>query len=304
MSVDTFTFTDPEGFQIFVYRWMPEGRKAKAVVQIAHGMAEHALRYERFAIFLNQAGYAVYADDHRGHWQTAKDLSKAGIGGNDSWTGMVNDENQLKEIIQKDNPGLPLFFFGHSMGSFIAQQFIQRWGAELKGVILSGTTGLPIFPKETLPLMDQAASGEQRDKYPEGPGIFASLNTAFEPTKTPFDWLSRDEAEVEKYVNDPWCGFAFSNGMMRDLAYGLFDMLDPQNQARIPESLPILMIAGEEDPVGANNGVRALAQKYQELGIKDVQVILYPGARHEVLNEINRDEVQEDVRKWMDKHLI
>ena len=304
MSVNTFTFTDPDGFQIFVYRWMPEGQKAKAVVQIAHGMAEHALRYERFADFLNQAGYAVYADDHRGHWKTAKDLSKAGLGGDDSWNGMVNDEKQLKEIIQKENPGLPLFFFGHSMGSFIAQQFIQLWGGDLKGVVLSGTTGLPILPKEALPLMDQAASGEQRDKYPEGPGLFASLNAAFEPVKTPFDWLSRDEAEVEKYVNDPWCGFAFSNGMMRDMAYGLFEMLDPQNQARIPKSLPILMIAGEKDPVGANNGVRTLAQKYQELGIKDVQVILYPGARHEVLNEINRDEVQEDVRKWMDKHLM
>ena len=303
MSTNTFTFTDPEGFEVFVYKWIPDHQKPKAVVQVAHGMAEHALRYERFATFLNQAGYAVYADDHRGHWKTAKDLSKAGVGGKDSWNGMVNDEKQLMDIIKKENPGLPLFFFGHSMGSFIAQRFIQLWGSELKGVILSGTTGLAIFPKESIPLMEQAAAGELRDKYPEGPGIFGALNAAFEPTKTPFDWLSRDEAEVQKYVNDPWCGFAFSNGMMLDMVKGMLDMLETQEQARIPKNLPVLMIAGEKDPVGANDGVNALAQKYRDLGIKDVKVILYPGARHEVLNEINRDEVQEDVKKWVDEHL-
>jgi alpha-beta hydrolase superfamily lysophospholipase len=303
MSETTFSFTDPDGFQIFTYKWAPDGGKPKAAVQVAHGMAEHALRYERFAKFLNQASYVVYADDHRGHYKTTGDLSRAGIGGDDSWNGMVNDEKQLSEIIQKENPYLPLFFFGHSMGSFLAQRFIQLWGGELKGVILSGTTGLAVIPAEALPYMEQAAAGDLRDKYPVGPGMFAAFNASFEPVKTPFDWLSRDEAEVQKYVDDPWCGFPFSNGMTLHMAYGLVDMLNPENQARVPKDLPVLLIGGEMDPVGAKNGMRALSERYQELGIKDVKMILYPGARHEVLNEINRDEVQQDVVKWLDDHL-
>ncbi|HOE99607.1 MAG TPA: alpha/beta hydrolase [Rectinema sp.] len=303
MSTRTFTFTDPDGFEIFVYEWLPDGQKPKAVVQVAHGMAEHALRYERFAKYLNEAGFAVYADDHRGHWKTAKDRSKAGIGGIDSWNGMVNDENQLKEIIKKENPDLPLFFFGHSMGSFIAQRFIELWGSELKGAILSGTTGLAFIPKEAGSALEQAAAGELRDKYPEGPGLFESLNAAFEPVKTPFDWLSRDEAEVQKYIDDPWCGFAFSNGMLLDMARGIWEFFDPKNQELIPKDLPILIIAGEKDPVGANDGVKALVQRYKELGIEDVKMILYPGARHEVLNEINRDEVHQDVKDWLEEHL-
>lgn len=303
MSTTTFRFTDPDGFQIFTYKWAPDSGAPKAAVQVVHGMAEHALRYERFARFLNQAGYVVYADDHRGHWKTAGDLSKAGIGGEDSWNGMVKDEKQLTDIIKKENPGLPLFLFGHSMGSFISQQYIQHWGNELKGVVLSGTTGLAIIPAEALPMMEQAAAGAQRDQYPQGPGLFDAMNAAFEPVKTPFDWLSRDEEEVQKYVDDPWCGFAFSNGMLLDMAKALGPMVARENQARIPKDLPILIIGGEKDPVGANNGAQVLADRYRELGIKDVRLIIYPGARHEVLNETNRDEVQQDVLNWLDAHL-
>lgn len=302
MSAKTFRFTDPDGFEIFTYCWSPDTIKPQGVVQVVHGMAEHALRYERFAKVLNQAGYIVYADDHRGHWKTAGDLSKAGIGGVDSWNGMVKDEKQLTMIIQKENPGLPLFLFGHSMGSFIAQRYIQLWGDELKGVILSGTTGLSVFPPEAIPAMEQAAVGENRDKYPEGPGIFAALNAAFEPVKTPFDWLSRDEAEVKKYIDDPWCGFAFSNGMMLDMVKGTGVMLARENQARVPKNLPVLLLAGQMDPVGANNGVETLCKAYQELGMEDVQMILYPGARHEILNETNRDDVHQDVVMWLNNH--
>jgi len=125
MSATTFQFTDADGFQIFVYKWAPDEGKPKAAVQIVHGAAEHALRYERFARFLNQAGYVVYADDHRGHGKTAGELSKAGIAGKDGWNGMIKDEKQLSEIIQQENPGLPLFLFGHSMGSFLAQRYIH-----------------------------------------------------------------------------------------------------------------------------------------------------------------------------------
>lgn len=303
MSTSTFRFTDPDGFQIFTYKWAPDSGQPKAAVQLVHGMAEHALRYERFAKFLNQAGYVVYADDHRGHGKTAGDLSKAGIGGMESFEGMVTDEKQLTGLIKQENPGLPLFLFGHSMGSFIGQTYIERWAGELKGVVLSGTTGLAILMRKALPVMEQAAAGDLRDQFPQGPGIFAAMNAAFAPVKTPFDWLSRDEVEVQKYFDDPWCGFAFSNGMMLDMARGVVDMLQPENQAHIPKDLPVLMIAGELDPVGANDGVRSLAQRYTSLGIHDMQVILYPQARHEVLNETNRDQVQQDVLAWLEAHL-
>ncbi len=304
MGTTTFTFTDPDHFQIFVYKWMPEGGHPKAAVQVVHGAAEHALRYERFAQFLNQSGYVVYGDDHRGHGKTAGDLSKAGIAGENGWNGMLEDEKQLSDIIRKENPGLPLFLFGHSMGSFMSQQYIQRWGHSLKGVILSGTTGLALIPPETLPYFAQAAAGEGRDQLPADPGaLFAPFNKPFEPAKTAFDWLSRDEAEVQKYIKDPWCGFGFSNGLTYGMARGINEMIDPRNQALVPKALPVLMIGGEMDPVGVYNGVRALEQRYKELGIKDVTVILYPEARHEVLNEINRDEVQRDVLKWMDAHI-
>ena len=303
MSVNTFTFTDTDDFHIFTYKWAPDKGKPKAAVQIAHGAAEHALRYERFAKYLNQAGYVVYADDHRGHGKTAGDLSKAGIAGPDGWNGMVKDEKQLSDWIKKENPGLPLFLFGHSMGSFLAQRYIQLWGNVLEGVILSGTTGLAIIPPEALPMMEQAAAGELRDQIPTGPGLFAALNLPFEPAKTPFDWLSRDEAEVKKYIDDPWCGFAFSNGMTLELARGMEDMLVLENQRRVPKNLPVLLVSGEMDPVGANNGVRALGERYIELGIQDVRVILYPKGRHEMLNEINRDDVHKDLTKWLDDHL-
>ena len=304
MSKNTFTFEDVDGFQIFVYKWAPEAGRPKAAVQIVHGAAEHALRYERFAQYLNQAGYVVYGDDHRGHGKTAGDLSRAGIAGENGWNGMVNDEKQLSEIIKKENPGLPLFLFGHSMGSFIAQQYIECWGGELKGVVLSGSTGLPIIPPEALPLLEQAAAGEAYDRVSDAAGgMFAALNEPFQPVATPFDWLSRDPLEVQKYVDDPWCGFPFTNGITLEMGRGTAAMLAPQNQAQIPKNLPVLLLSGELDPVGANNGVRALEQRYRELGIKDVQVILYPQGRHEMLNELNRNDVHRDVSGWLDAQL-
>lgn len=303
MGSTTFTFTDQDGFEIFTYKWTPDSGKPKAAVQIMHGAAEHALRYERFAKHLNHHGYVVYADDHRGHGKTARDLSRAGIAGVDGWNGMIQDEKQLTDIIKKENPGLPLFLFGHSMGSFMGQRYIQHWGTELKGAILSGSTGHAIIPPQALPMMEQAAAGDLFNQVPQGPGLFAALNQPFEPAKTPFDWLSRDEGEVKKYIDDPWCGFAFSNGMTLEMARGMVDMLLLENQDRVPKTLPLLLVSGELDPVGANNGVWALGERYKELGIKDVQVILYPQGRHEMLNEINRDEVQHDVTQWLEEHL-
>ena len=182
----TFRFNDPEGYEIFVYRWgPPDGKPAKAVVQIEHGAAERALRYERVARVLNQAGYVVYADDHRGHWKTAETMDNAGICGSDGWDWMVRDAKQLTGIIKDNRPGLPVFLFGHSMCSFMAQQYIQNWGEELSGVILSGSTGLSLVDASIVPMAEQAAQGEAANQPSElFAELFASVNAPFELVKT------------------------------------------------------------------------------------------------------------------------
>lgn len=188
------------------------------------------------------------------------------------------------------------------MGSFLGQRYIECWGDKLKGVVLTGTTGLSMFPPESISFLEKAAEGDSRDK-PPAQNVMSALNGPFEPAKTPFDWLSCDEAEVQKYVNDPFCGFAGTNGMTLDMARGCLEMLEPEQQARIPKDLPVLIACGEMDPVGAHGGAQALANRYKDVGIKDVQLILYSGARHEVLNETNHDEVQQDITMWLDEHL-
>jgi len=270
-----------------------------------HGAAEHALRYERLARILNQHGYIVYADDHRGHGTTAGTMDQAGICGPGGWNGMVADTKLLSDIIKEKHPDIPLFLFGHSMGSLMAQQYIQNWGEGLAGVILSGSTGVSIVDEPVIAMAEQAAKSEAVDQPSElFMGLFATMNQPFEPVSTPFDWLSRDDAEVQKYVDDQWCGFPFSNGMAYEFLYGMANLFDPANEARIPKDLPVYIISGEMDPVGVNDGVAALANRYKdELGIVDVSYHLYPGARHEILNETNRDEVHADIVAWLDKRV-
>ena len=229
----TFTFTDPDGFGIFVYRWGPAPEIIlNAAVQIAHGMSEHALRYKRVAQFLNAAGYSVYANDHRGHNKTAGTMEQASMVGPDGWNGIVKDVKQLTDIIKKENPGLPVFLLGHSMGSLIAQQYIQEWGSDIKGVILSGTFGGLPGLEETIALVEQAVQGSEVDSPSTiVAASFASFNEPFEPAKTGFEWLSRDEAEVQKYVDDPWCGFPFTNRLVLDALKGYQEIWKADNEA-------------------------------------------------------------------------
>lgn len=306
MQSSTFTLPSPDGPEIFVYKWAPDvGTSPKAAVQISHGAAEHALRYERFGKFLAYAGYVVYADDHRGHGKTAKMLEKAGIAGPDAWNGMLRDMHQLSGIICEENPGLPLFFLGHSMGSLIAQQYIQLWGKDLKGAILTGTFGaLGGDPSAIVALCQQAVQAQG----PDAPSqvfmnMFANFNQGLE-VKTGFEWLSRDAAEVQKYVDDPWCGFPFSNQLVLDMFAGAAEIWKPENEARIPRDLPLLIASGELDPAGGNTAsVKLLVDRYAAQGLQKMQVKFYPGARHEILNETNRAEVMRYLLDWMENVL-
>jgi alpha-beta hydrolase superfamily lysophospholipase len=289
----TFTFADPDGFKVFVRKWAPpQGVQPKAVVQIAHGGAEHSLRYERPAKFLNRAGYIVYANDHRGHWKTAVTMENAGFAGQDGWNGIVKDAKQLTDIIKKENPGLPVFLFGHSMGSLISQHYIQRWGNGLKGVVLCGSSGAR--PDLDLVISKLEAKPREEHQRPAGPR-----------TLQQFDWLTRDKAEVQKYIDDPWCGFTFTRGFVADMLRAMREGWKPENEARIPKELPIYVISGELDRAAGENttSIKALVDRYQALGIRHITFKIYPGAHHELLNETNRDEVQKNLLAWFNKHL-
>jgi len=303
----TFTFTDPDGFNIFVYQWTPDdATSVRGAVQIAHGAAEHALRYERFAEFLAQAGFVVFANDHRGHWKTAGSLDKAGICGEDGWNGIVKDAKQLSDLIKARYPEAPFFLFGHSMGSMIAQDYIQRWGDQLDGVILSGSAAsLGDDIGQTVAYAEQLVQTQGADQPSALFGqMFAGFNEPFEPAKTGFEWLSRDIDEVQKYVVDPWCGFPFTNGMTYEFLKGGMHMWTAENEARVPNDLPMLVFSGAMDPVGGNTlGVKDLVNRYAENGLESITLKFYEGARHEMLNETNRDEVHQDVLDWLEAHL-
>jgi alpha-beta hydrolase superfamily lysophospholipase len=298
-SASTFAFTN-EGVEIAGERRLPDAAP-KAAVVIAHGMAEHAARYGRFADALAARGYAVYAPDHRGHGRTAGGDVKLGWAGNDGWNGMLRDLDRLTALVAERHAGAPVVLFGHSMGSVLAQRFAQLHGERLAGLILSGTfggapnIGAGIAAASMLRLLrgDRAPSPLQRT-------MFAGFNKAFAPQRTGFEWLSRDEAEVQKYADDPRCGFTFSNRLLLDMLRGYAETWKPANERSIPVTLPVLFFSGARDPVGGNTrAVTALAERYRALGLRDVQVMFYPDARHEMLNETNRDEVVRDVVAWL-----
>lgn len=307
MTSETTTVTATDGIALHTYRWEPDA-PPKAVVQIAHGMAEHAGRYERFGRALNEAGYAVYADDHRGHGRTNPVGSGHGyFADEDGFGTAVEDLHALSERIRSDHPTLPLFLFGHSMGSFLARAYAARHGDDLAGLILSGTAGSQgLLGKAGVAIA--ALEIKVRGRTARSPLMdtltFGQYNRAFSPTRTKFDWLSRDPVEVDAYVSDPQCGNVFTTGFFADLLGGLEDINNKATIADVPTSLPIALIAGSLDPVSnGGKGVLQVAEQYRAAGVEDVSLHLYVGARHEVLNETNRDEVTADVIAWLDSHL-
>lgn len=302
-SPTTFTFSN-DGVEVVGERRLPDSAP-HAVVVIAHGMAEHAARYGRFADELAANGHAVYAPDHRGHGRTAGGDENLGWAGRDGWNGMLRDLDRLTALVRERHPQASVMLFGHSMGSVLAQRFAQLHGDRLAGLILSGTFGAApnigagIAAASALRLVhgDRAPSALQRT-------MFAGFNKGFAPQTTGFEWLSRDAAEVRKYAGDPRCGFTFSNALLVDMLRGYAETWKPANERRIPVTLPVLFFSGARDPVGGETrAVTALAERYRALGLRDVQVTFYPDGRHEMLNETNRDDVVRDVIAWFAAHV-
>ena len=280
MQETTISVPTRDSIDLQVYRWAPEG-PPRAVVQVQHGLAEHAARYRRLATALTNAGYLVYGPDSRGSGRTAD--GDYGNWGPDNWQGWVDDIHVLTQRIRQDNPGLPVAIFAHSMGSFGTQQSLLDHSDAVDAVVLCGSTDVG-------GLVDLLGASEPAD--------LSSFNAGFEP-RTGFEWLSRDEAEVDAYVADPACGW---QGQVFTNIEGLRAASDPEAVARVRHDLPILIISGDRDPIAAGGAaLRAVEQRYADAGVRDVSLILYPEARHELLNETNRDEVTADVLAFLDR---
>jgi alpha-beta hydrolase superfamily lysophospholipase len=302
MQATTFTFEAPDAVPLFVYRWLPE-MPPKAAVQIVHGWAEHAGRYARVAEALCGAGYAVYANDHRGHGQTARTPADLGFfGQRDGWNRCIDDLWQLNRRIASENPNVPIVLVGHSLGSFMVQQFISEHGEAVAGAVLSGSNGKP----PALALLGRLIARFERWRLgPRGKSpllkalVFGAFNKPFEPARTAFDWLSRDPPEVDGYIADPLCGFDSAVQVYIDVFCAVADISRKSRQARIPKWLPIYIFSGSRDPVGTN--IHQLLETYRAGGLENVTHRFYPDGRHESLNEINRDEVTRDLIGWLDR---
>ena len=307
MSFQEKQFKATDGKPITYYQWNSSKKNdVKAIVQIAHGMAEHAQRYDRFAQFLVQNGFTVFANDHRGHGNTAGSQDQIGYKEEgDFWSKAVADMRSLHEIAKGEFPDLAYFFFGHSMGSYLTRDYISKFGNELKGAIISATGGDPgLLGKIGVLIAKTESLFKGRKKL--SPMLdnlsFGKFNAAFKPTRTDHDWLSKDESEVDKYVADPKCGGVFSIGFFIDLLKGVNYVNSKIAFQNTPKELPLYLFAGALDPVGNNGkGVQEVFNKFKNTGIKDVQIKLYENGRHEMLNETNRDEVYNDILAWLEK---
>ncbi len=256
------------------------------VVQIAHGLAEHAARYDRLALALNAAGFAVHAHDHRGHGRSVASPDRWGDFGSPGFAGLIDDVAAYGATLARD--GLPLFLLAHSMGSFAAQSVLLEHSGQYAGVVLSGSTALDV-------LADNLAQSQ-------GPVGLEAFNAGFEH-RTGYEWLSRDAAEVDAYVADPLCGFDVPPDAIPQMFSQAGRLADPDALSGIRPDLPILIVSGQADPLsGDGQLVQLLGQRYREAGVSDVITRVHPGARHEVFNETNREEITSEVVDWLTAH--
>lgn len=280
--------SNADGTQVATYTWANTAGQPVGVVQIAHGLAEHGARYDRFAQQLNAAGFVVHAVDHRGHGRTGGD--RLGDFGAAGFGGLIADVAQYGSALRAQHGGLPVFLFAHSMGSFAAQAALLDHASTWAGAILSGSTAL------------DALAAAMANAPADAPSGLAAFNAGFEH-RTGYEWLSRDEAEVDAYVADPWCGWEVPGDVIPSLFAPAARLADPALLAGIRSDLPILIASGDADPLAGGGAlIELLGQRYRDAGIADVTVKLYPAARHEILNETNRDEVTADIVAWLHTH--
>jgi alpha-beta hydrolase superfamily lysophospholipase len=269
---------------IAAYRWDPSSEPV-AIVQVTHGMGEHAGRYSALAGALNDLGYVVYAQDHRGHGRTARSEDELGRLGENGWLELVEDIDRLRLVVRAEHPSVPLVLVGHSMGSFAVQQYLLDHSRDVDVVALTGTAVIDLLE----PSLDL-----------DSPLDLSAFNARFAPSRTDYDWLSRDEAEVDKYVADPRCGFGLDAESSKGMFAGARRLTPAERLSHLRRDLPVYVAVGEDDPVNGELVLaRALVDRLRDAGLEDVTLKTYPGARHEVFNETNRAEVVADLLSWL-----
>ena len=277
----------------------------KGIVQICHGMAEHLERYEEFIDFLTSSGYVVFIHDHLGHGKSVKNDGELGyFGEKDGYKTLVNDVKLVTDLAKDKYPELPVFLFGHSMGSFIARYYTQLYSAGIKGAVFCGTAGPNPGAKVGVMLANMII--KQKGSHYRSKLIdkiaFGSYNKKCRPQRTPFDWLTKDNAIVDKYIDDKYCGFLFTAAGYRDLFNLLITVNSPEWFTSFNNDFPVLLIAGEDDPVGSYGaGVKKVYDALVSAGHNNVEMKLYPGDRHEILNETDKKNVFADVLMWLEK---
>lgn len=287
---------------IHACRWAPDGAP-RAVLQIVHGIAEFVERYEGFANYLTGLGVLVVAEDHMGHGASADSGGTLGYfdGG---WFAAVADTYQLLTDTRRDHPDIPYILFGHSMGSFMARTILCRYpDSGISGAVICGTGWQPAFALPGAIKIVEAVCKKDGENQPS-PGleklVFGGYNRRVEHPRTPYDWLTRDGAVVDDYIAHPKCGFTPTAGLLWDMMKGISYIERPENLDKMQKDLPVLFIAGGDDPVGSyGRGVRKTAEAFQKAGMTDVSTRIYPLGRHEILNEINKEEVYEDILQWV-----
>ena len=308
VTTQEFTFPSSDGVHsVSTVWWRPEGRP-RGVVQLVHGISEHMGRYAPFARFLAEHGFAVVGHDHLGHGKTAKDPSEYGwFGDRNGWKDVVKDVRALRQLAGEAYPGLPYFLMGHSMGSFVARGYLIFWPGTVDGAILSGTGQEPpltVAAGRVLSGLLTRLSGPRAHSKLLNALSVGAYNKQFKPNRTGADWISRDQAVVDAYCADPLCRFLPTVSMFHDMMVGLQLLAKRENLQKMDPDTPVYFFAGDKDPVGAcGKGVRKVAGWFKEAGVKDVTVKLYPEGRHEMLNELNRDQVFQDVLAWLEKHM-
>lgn len=292
------------GDSAYLYRWLPQGDPV-ASIQIIHGMAEHGARYARLAKALTGAGYAVYAQDLPGHGRSAHSPNELGHFP-EGWHGALRQINEVRGLVEREQQDVPLFMLGHSMGSFLLQHYVVEHGIGLAGAVFSATSGdLGPLRAVGLALMRAEALwyGQRHPSAIADRLTFKDFNRKFRPNRTEFDWLTRDEAEVDRYIADPRCGFRCSSGLWSELLRACGSLGAPQRLRAIPQNMPVLIIGGSADAAtNGEKGPRVLEQHYRAARLQDVNVRIYEDARHELLNETCCDEVTNDLLTWLKEH--
>jgi len=289
-----------DGREIHLQMWRPSG-PATHIIQVVHGLGEHSHRYARFAAAATARSCIVCCHDHRGHGSSGGELGH--FTDTDGWHAVVNDLHTVNGRLRESHAGMPLILLGHSMGSYIAQFYVMHFGGNIDALILSASTlasRVPLSLAYAIAKIESWRLGVRgRSTLLDKIG-FGNFNKAFRPARTEFDWLSRDDLEVDRYVADPLCGGPYSCGLWLDLIGGLLEISYDNALSRIPSDLPILITGGAADPVGGDKGMTKLLLHYAQTGHQRLKAKIYPGGRHEMLNEINRDEVTRDWLDWVE----